>query len=247
MAIERITVLSVPVDVIRVEQFEEVLLSMAEKPGAKQIIFLSVWDLLFARMNPEFLICLKNADLILPVSKSIITGAAFLKKTVPVRYNPFSAIISIMSVLDVHYKSLYLLGSTKKSLLQAERNVHFTFPGLQIVGRYVGFYPKDSEKDIIQAIYKASPSLVLLGSGLPGKARWAYRRRNSFKSSIFLWDKDVIEVFSKRKKRVSPAMFEKGMEIWSEILRNPFKIFLIFPFLWYKLLLLYYRLFRRGQ
>lgn len=246
MAVERIQVISVPVDCVRIEDLEPHLLDMLEKPGVKQVIFLSIWDLLRARMDPEFLVCLQNADLVIPVSKSIISSAKFLKKTVPVRYNPFNAIISIMGILDSHYKSLYLLGSHKQSLMQAERNVHATFPGLHIVGRYVGYYSKEKEKDIVSAIYKASPSLVLLGSGIKGKERWAYHRRNSFNSSIFLWHNDVLEIFSKRKKRISEKTFNKGREIWVEILHNPFKIFLFFPYIWFWLVTIFYRLARKN-
>lgn len=242
MAAKRIDLLSVPVDIIQGEELEEEILAMLAKPSAKQIVFLSVWDLLRARINAEYLVALRNADLILPVSKSIIRGAKFLKMPVPQRYNQFDAVIKVLGILDRHYKSLFLFGAHKKSLMTAERNVRFTFPGLQIVGRYVGYYPKDAEKNITQAIFKASPSLVLIGSGIKKGVLWVHRRRNVFNNSIFLWYSDVIDIFSSRKKRISPKVFEKGLEIWPAIFRNPLRIFLIFPFMWYKLLLLGYRI-----
>ena len=93
----------------------------------------------------------------LPVSKSILKGAKFLKKDIPVRYNQFKAIIQILSILDSHYKTLYMLGSHRTTLQKAEANVRATFPGLRIVGRYVGYYSKQVEPDIVQAIFKAQP------------------------------------------------------------------------------------------
>ena len=211
MAAKRIDLLSVPVDIIQGEELEEEILAMLAKPSAKQIVFLSVWDLLRARINAEYLVALRNADLILPVSKSIIRGAKFLKMPVPQRYNQFDAVIKVLGILDRHYKSLFLFGAHKKSLMTAERNVRFTFPGLQIVGRYVGYYPKDAEKNITQAIFKASPSLVLIGSGIKKGVLWVHRRRNVFNNSIFLWYSDVIDIFSSRKKfsRCPLAHFRK--------------------------------------
>ena len=246
MAVQRIKVLDVPVDIIHQEEMEGEILSLLEKPGAKQIVFLSIWDLLFARMNTEYLVCLQNADLVLPISKSILSGARFLNQAVPVRYNPFSAIISVLSILNKHYKSLYLFGAHKPSLMQAEANVKSTFEGIQIVGRCVGYYDKMEEKNIIAAMFKASPSVVLLGSGIKSPERWVYRRRNCFNSSIFIADNDVIDIFSKRKKYVNPKTFEKGLEIWPEIIRNPLKILLILPFLWYCLSLVWFRLFKKD-
>ena len=106
---------------------------------------------------------------------------------------------------------------------------------------------KSVENDIVEAIFKAQPSLVLLSDGIKEKNCWAYRRRNRFSSSIFLYYKDAFGIFSERVKRVSEKTFDRGHEIWFEIMHNPFKIFLIFPFLWYILCLIWYRLFKKKQ
>ena len=93
MAKNRISLIGVPVDVCPPQELESELLEILAKPGTKQIIFLSIWDLLKARHKGDFAECLKNADLIIPISKSILKGAKFLKLPVPVRYNPFEAVI----------------------------------------------------------------------------------------------------------------------------------------------------------
>lgn len=248
MAIKRIELLGVPVDICRPEDVETEILEMLARPGSKQIVFLSVWKLLKARSKRnELNECLKNAALVLPISKSILFAAKVLKLDVPIRHNPFSAVIGIMSVLDRHYKSLYLLGGRPKSLGQSERNLHQTFPGLQIVGRFTGYYPKNLEGDIVQAIYKSTPSLVLISEGIKDKDVWSYRRRNSFSSSIFLYYKDAFGIFSERIKRVDEATFNKGLEIWHEILHYPLKVFLVFPFIVYILTVLWYKIFRKKK
>ena len=244
----RIELLGVPVDVLRPEELEEEVMKILEKPGTKQIVFLTIWDLLKARnKKKDFGDALRNADLVLPISKSIIKGAKFLKLEVPVRYNPFNAVIQVLNVLDQHYRSLYLLGARKKTLQKAERNVHDTFKNLRIVGRYVGYFPKTSEADVVQAIYKASPSLVIVSEGIKEKNLWAYHRRDKFSSSIFLYYHDCIGIFAGRIRRVSEKTFDAGKEVWNEIGHSPFKVFLIFPYMRYKILLLFYRLFRTGK
>lgn len=242
MAIERISLIGVPVDIISPDNLENELLEILARPGTKQIIFLSIWDLLKARHKGDFADCVKNADLILPISKSILKGAKFLKLNVPVRYNPFEAVIQILSILDSHYKSLYLFGSSEKTLSKTERNIRDTFRNLKIIGRYIGYYPKVVEDNVVQAIFKAQPSLVLLSDGIKEKNCWAYRRRNRFSSSIFLYYKDAFGIFSERVKRVKPKTFNKGNEIFVELLHNPFKIFLLFPYTWYKVVLLWYKI-----
>ena len=166
MSINRISLLGVPVDICSPENLENEILELLANPGTKQIIFLSIWNLLRARHKGDYGDAIKNADLIIPVSKSILKGAKFLKLDVPVRYNPFNAVIQILGILDSHYKSLYLFGSTKKTLSKTEHNIRDTFRNLRIIGRYVGYYPKSVENDIVEAIFKAQPSLVLLSDGI---------------------------------------------------------------------------------
>ena len=93
MSIKRISLIGVPVDVIQPENLENEILELLAKPGTKQIVFLSIWNLLKARHKGTFSECIKNADLIIPVSKSILRAAKFLRLPVPARYNPFYAMI----------------------------------------------------------------------------------------------------------------------------------------------------------
>ena len=90
MGIQRINVVGVPVDVCRPEDLETEILELLAKPGTKQIVFLNIWGLLKARRKNDFAECVKNADLIIPISKSILNGAKFLKKEIPVIYTAVS-------------------------------------------------------------------------------------------------------------------------------------------------------------
>ncbi len=248
MAHTRINLLNVPVDIVAPSELENEMMSLIHSEGEKQICFISIWQLLKARRNKEYLACLKNASLILPVSKSILKGAQFLKKGIPYRYNPFTTIIQILGILEKNYKSLYLLGGRKDTLMTAERNLRSTFPGVQIVGRYVGYYPKNVETNIVSAVYKSSPTLFLTGDGLSGADCWYYRRRKQFSpSTIALFSKDILRIFAKQKQRISEDVFNRGNEIWVEVFKNPLKIFLLLPFLRYNFLLLWYRLFKKDS
>ncbi|MBQ3800880.1 MAG: WecB/TagA/CpsF family glycosyltransferase [Treponema sp.] len=242
MEIERIKLLGVPVDVCRPADFESAIVSLMEREGPKQIVFLSIWDLLKARGKGDFARAVKQADLVLPISRSIISGARFLRLTVPTRWNPFETMVNIMTLLENRYKSVYLLGGHKKTLLAAERNVRMTFRSLQIVGRYVGYYPKSEDAAVTEAVRKSSPSLVIMSDGLKDKFCWFHNRRESFSTSMFLYYPDAIAIFSERKAHVRKETFDKGLEIFPELLRSPLKCFLIFPFISYKLMLVWHRL-----
>jgi N-acetylglucosaminyldiphosphoundecaprenol N-acetyl-beta-D-mannosaminyltransferase len=242
--------LKVPIDIVSPEDLPEVISRIvreSEAPEGKgrNIILLSVWDLLRARRNNEYRKYVFNAALVIPISKSIVSGAKFLTGKKPVRYMPFNFVISLLTLLEGREYPLYLLGSKNKVLRKAEKNIHSTFPRLKIVGRCEGSIRRQEEPAVIEAIRKASPSLLLAGKGIRGSELWIARNSGRLNSGLRLWCSDLFDVFADRKHRPSDAVFDRGLESIGFCFRNPLLFFRIFPYLRYKILLLIYRIFRR--
>jgi N-acetylglucosaminyldiphosphoundecaprenol N-acetyl-beta-D-mannosaminyltransferase len=244
---ERIELLNVPLDNITAENLIVIIYKLLAAEGPHNIVLLSLWDLLRARRNKEYKPYVKTAALCIPIAKSLVSGAQFLTMTKPFRYMPFDFVVNLLSIVEMRELSVYLLGSSKKVLLQTEKNIRQTFPGLQIVGRYPGFFKKYQEEAILAAIRKASPSLLLVGKGIRGGERWIYRNNSRLGNGIRLWSSDLFDVFANRKKRPSRFIFEHGLEWIGFCFRNPLRICRIFPYLYYKILLIIYRLTRKPK
>ena len=248
---ERIILLKVPIDIVSPEELPDVFSSLLPRnnPESSQygldIVLLSLWDLLRARRKGEYQNYLLNAALIIPISKSIVSGAKFLTGKTVYRHMPFKFVISLLTFLEKQDQSLFILGSKGMVLKKAEKNIRSTFPNLRIVGRYEGSIKKKEEAAVIEAIRKSSPSLLLAGKGIRGRELWIYRKSNQLNQAIRLWCSDLLEVFAEKKRRPSDAVFEMGLENIGHCWRNPLKILRIFSFLRFKWLLLYYWL--RGK
>lgn len=240
--IQRISILNVPVDILPEEKFEDVIKCLYADGKNHQIVLLSTFDLIKARRTGEFRTMVQSASLVIPISKPIIKASVFLKRPVPVRYEPFDFIIRLLGVLGQYGKSLYVFGGTRRLVKQATENIRKTFPSLKLVGKHEGHFPKDYQFNIIQAIRKATPTLLLIGKGVPWGERWIFRTMNHFTSGMYLWGSDVLEVFAKKWERPSRAMFDKGREWSFYVMRKPWKVFRIFPFMWFKVLVLLYRI-----
>ena len=243
MAAERIKFLNLFLDILKPEDIEETVISLLrdEGKGSRQIMLVNLWDIMRARRDAEFRAMLENAALVIPTAKSLVSGAVRLKQPSPVRYEPFNFIISVMGVLEKRLKTVYVFGGKEKSLQRAEKHIRLTFPSLHLVGRVPGHYVRDMEKDIKTAMMKARPSLVIVGDGIPGKQAWIYRNREELPASIFIWDSTIIDIFSERKKRVSPSLFDAGLEFLPQIAKNPLRAFRLFQYLWYRILIVVYR------
>jgi N-acetylglucosaminyldiphosphoundecaprenol N-acetyl-beta-D-mannosaminyltransferase len=239
---ERISLLKVPLDIVQEKDLPFVINELLSSKGSKNIVLLSLWDLLRARRNEDYLSYLTNAELVLPISKSLLGGSWFLYGKKMVRYMPFHFIIKLLSILEVRELSLYVIGGKKQILKQAEYNVSQTFPFLKIIGRHPGYFKRQKEGNIIEAIRKASPALLLAGKGIHGKELWIHRNSDNIGYGIRLWCSDIIDVFANKKRHPSDYSFEHGFEWVGFCYKNPFHIFRIFPYLYYKLLLLIYKI-----
>jgi len=209
------------------------------------IVLLSLWDLLRARRNKEFREYILNASLVIPISKSLVSGAKFLTGKTVYRYMPFKFVISILTFLEKHDLSLYLFGGTSKVLRKTEKNLRITFPNLKIVGRCEGTIRKKDEAVVIEAIRKASPTLLLVGKGRKGKELWIHRHSTLLNSTFQLWCSDLFDVFAEKKRRPSDAVFEKGLESLTYCLKNPLMFFRVFSYFRYIFLLLVYKIFKK--
>ena len=242
--VKRIKVLNVPVDSYEPDMAGAVITRLLENGEHNQIVFLSLRGLLRARRDPEFMRCLRDAALILPVSLPIVRGARFLGAGSPSLINTFEHTIRILSVIEKVKGSVYLLGARKAVLEVAEENLRGSFHEIRVVGRFYGYFPKSVEGDIVTAIKKSAPSMVLVGSGVPGKDKWILRHRKDLNPGISLWGGNCFEIFAGREKQVSRRLHAAGLGVLSGITRRPWRLAMIFPYFYYLVLLLGYKIFR---
>jgi len=241
---KRIKILDMPVDAVDAEGALTAVERMLADGSHGQIVLLTVRDLLRARHDAEFARCLRDAALIVPVNRGLLRGARFLSSTELTLFNPFDFLIRVLSLVEKKKGSVYLLGARKDVLEVAEENLRGSFHTLRIVGRYYGFFPREAEGDIVTAIKKSAPTLVLAGTGLPGKEKWIFRHKKEFNPGISLWMSNGFEIFSGMEKQPSRRLHAMGLESMSGFRRKPWKVFAAFPYLYYLTLLAAYRLFK---
>jgi len=242
MQIKRKRFLGIPVDIADPDSVYKTIEGFLQDGGKHQIVLLTVDKILKARMDQEYNRLIREASLILPVSSGIIHGAHFHNKGELTRYNPYEFIIKLFMIVEKFGKTAYLLGSRKEDLQEAERNLKVSFPMLKIIGRFAGYFNKTMEEKIVLTIKKSSPSLLVVGKGVKGKEKWIIKNKKEFNPGIYLWIDNYLEVFSGREKKISKKIFSLGLESLSGFFSRPWKIFRIFPFLYFKFLVFIYKI-----
>jgi len=259
----RVSLLKVPLDIIPPDDLPEIVYNHLLQPAdvsvnvgvatgavsgasgirkqGKDIVLLSVWDLLRAR-GGEYRDYVLRASMVIPISKSLINGARFLTGKTLVRYMPFYFFINLLSILENREFTIYLLGGNEKILRRVENNIHTTFPRLRIIGRCVAKFKKQEEGAILEAIRKASPHLLIVGRGVKGGELWIARNSSKLGSGLRIWCSDLFDVFAEKKRRPSDGMFNLGLESLFYFVRSPLKFFRIFSYMRFKSLLLIYKI-----
>jgi N-acetylglucosaminyldiphosphoundecaprenol N-acetyl-beta-D-mannosaminyltransferase len=242
---ERIELLKVPIDIVSGEALKDLVFELLQEGSGKNIVLLSLWDLMRARHNPEYRDYVMNAALVIPISKSLVRGAHFLCGKQPERYMPFNFILSLLTILEDREFSVYLLGGQSKVLTKTEKHIRETFPHLRIIGRFPGYFKKQNEEVLIQVIRKSAPSLLLVNKGVPRGEKWIAKNSAKLSPGLRLWCSDIFDVFSARRKRPSNWIFERGLDWIGLCLQNPLYCFRVFTYLYYNILLLFSKLRRR--
>ena len=240
--VKRIRLLKVPLDILQEEDLEPILRELKNRQKHQQIILLNFYDFMKSRRDLERQRMLEEAALVLPISKSLVKGALFLKKGEPSYHMPFEFVIRLLGALEKTQSSVYILGEKTRDLNISAANLRDSFPGLHIVGRHTGFFPASREKDVVLAIKKTTPTLLLAGSGLKGEERWIFRRKEALGAVFSLWCGECFQIFCGKAKKLSRKQWESRTRAVGKALRNPLRIFLIFPRIAYGILLLIYRL-----
>lgn len=240
----RIRLLKIPIDVLDENDLEGEIVELLNNGKNNQIVILNFLDFIKGRHRKSFRSLLENAALVLPSSSLLIKGIYFLFKKRASPYVNYDFVLKILNILEKYEKSVYIIGSDSKSIRISEKNLKDSYPGLHLVGRSSSQYQKARENDIILAIKKSSPSLLLAGSGLRRGDRWLYRNKGKFNPGITLWSPDCFEIFSGRKKRPSKKAATKLFSKIISVIFKPWRIVYVFPLIMYYLTLLIYKIFK---
>lgn len=240
--VKRIHILGLPLDVVDNESLQEAIEQFYTLKEHRQIILLDFHGFMKARHNSELKSALLQAALIIPVSSLLTHAAGFLKLKKPPLRRTYPFVIQLLGILEQKNKSIYLLGSTMKGIRKAESTLRTTFPELQIVGRYTAHFPAEREADVVTAIKKASPTLLLAGRGIKGRSLWISRRQAQLSAGLSLWEKTCFDVFSGKKPKPNDSTGARLFKGFFNSLIRPWRFFRGFRYLFFYIMILIERI-----
>lgn len=119
---------------------------------------------------------------------------------------------------------IYVVGSDLETIQIVKREVTHRFPGVEWVGFQHGYFKPSEEEDILTAIVKANPDVVLAGLGFPKQEWFLDRLSQRLPHGIGMGIGGVLDVLA-GKKGHAPAWIQKlGVEWIYHGLKSPTRI-----------------------
>jgi N-acetylglucosaminyldiphosphoundecaprenol N-acetyl-beta-D-mannosaminyltransferase len=118
--------------------------------------------------------------------------------------------------------TFFLLGATSSIIEQAVRRTRALYSGLKIVGYCNGYFDRDQETHVIDAINDARPDILWLGMGAPSEQLFATRNRDRLRNvGIIKTSGGLFDFLAGKNRRAPDWMQAAGLEWAYRIFLEP--------------------------
>jgi exopolysaccharide biosynthesis WecB/TagA/CpsF family protein len=182
-----------------------------------------------------------NADLVQADGMPMVLASRLLcRNPLPERVATTDLFHDVAKIAQERGTTFYLLGGTSPIVEHAARRAQALYPRLKIVGYRDGYFSRDEERAVVDAIDAVRPDILWLGLGAPSEQRFAMRNRDRLRHvGIIKTSGGMFDFLSGKNPRAPKWMQAVGLEwafrTWLEprrlaaryIVTNPHALFLL--------------------
>lgn len=118
---------------------------------------------------------------------------------------------------------LYILGATPECNAAAVEHCRRVFPSWELVGAQHGYYDRANEEQVVGAIRRARPDLLLVGFGNPLQEQFLDRWRDQLGARIAMGVGGLLDYWGGNLVRAPGIFRQLGMEWVHILMRQPHK------------------------
>lgn len=171
--------------------------------------------------NPELRSAIEQAHLLTADGQSVVWAATFLGHALPERV----AGADLMEALIAHAArrgySIYLLGARDEVVRACVERVRREHPTVKVAGFRNGYFSRDDEPSVIEAIRDAAPHILFLGFGTPAKEYFMHRHHRSLGVPFVMGVGGTFDVYAGLVKRAPRWVQRSGLEWAFRTLQEP--------------------------
>jgi N-acetylglucosaminyldiphosphoundecaprenol N-acetyl-beta-D-mannosaminyltransferase len=134
--------------------------------------------------DPELKKISLDADLITPDGVGIVFASRLKRNPVPERVTGYDLLLETLKLGNKKGWSFYLLGSEEEVNRKAAEYISKNYPSVKVVGRHNGYFNKEEDIQIIEAIRNSTPDILIVALGSPRADKWIYNHKNAIRAKV---------------------------------------------------------------
>lgn len=235
---DKIDIFGVKVDNLTIEELKEDIIDFATSEVPKTIMYANANSINIAQKNREYKNIINTADIVYPDGQGVVWASRVFGNYLKERMTAADFFYQLCRKIAKKEIKLYLLGSQPGITEEVKKRLAQTFPLLNIVGTYHGYFDKEEEEGIIDTINNCRPNILLVGMGTPKQEEWIYYNRYRLNVSLCWAVGGLFDFISGKIKRAPLWMVHCHLEWLYRLCQEPKRLWrrylignLIFVFL----------------
>ncbi len=182
---------------------------------SSNLFFINAHCLNVSFEDPVYRDVLKQTPLIFPDGSGIRRGCHLQGIPLRANLNGTDLFPELCRLLAEEQKSLYLLGATPGTVEKVAAWATREFPGLRIAGTQHGYFAKDDEASVIEAINASGADVLCVAMGVPLQEKWLHRHSGGLNTRLNLAVGGLFDFYAGNVSRAPLYFRQKGIEwIW---------------------------------
>ena len=174
---KRISVLSVPIDCITMDEAVSKIIEMTKQSGLHLVATANAEMVMLANQDPVLHGILNSASLVVPDGAGILWAAERMGERVPERVTGVDITKEVFKQAVSNQIPIYCLGAAPGVAQQAVSNLQAMYGTINIAGIHDGFLDEAEEQRIINDIKTSGAKLVFVALGVPKQEQWMSSHR----------------------------------------------------------------------
>ncbi len=222
---DRVTLLGCPLDLVDFEEAASWCFDAARAKGSPaQLVTVNAQSLLMMRDDPAMDRAIREAAMVVADGASMALAARILRLPWKGRVTGVDLMARLLRDGSSRGLKVYFLGATDvvlDRLLAVTRERH---PGLVVAGYRNGYFDREKDGEVIDAIRASGADVLFVGMPTPFKEVWLHRNLSRFGAGLVIGVGGTFDVLAGLVPRAPVWMQRAGLE-WSwRLMMEPRKL-----------------------
>lgn len=202
----QINILGQLIDSIRMWEAIGFVRQALKKEGPSHIVTANPEILDEASRNERLAKIIRDADLVTADGVGVLLSARILGESLPERVTGVELAEELFRQGAKEGWRFYFLGAAPGVAEEARQRMMVAYPGLNVIGCQDGYYPREKERRLVEAIAEAKTDILLVGLGSPRQDYFIETYKDALGASVLMGVGGSFDVFSGKVQR-APELF----------------------------------------